>query len=400
MKRRPKGSGTIRKRGGFYSITYGTRAAPQHEGGFRTKAEAERRLTLIRAEAMQRRLGHAADPRLTPTLAVLADPWLERRKLTKKAWREDGYRWRKHLAPHFGHLRPDEVDHARIRAFAEAKLREGLASGTVRVCVSVLSGLYADLQERGLAASDPARGLPKSLAALVRPSHDPTTTPFIERIADVRRVFLALPEPVNIGYALGALAGLRPGEAFALRWEQVDLDRRVIHVQRSVTGTTKGKRARQVMIQDALLPVLKAWRLSSGGVGLVCPPLRSDGTKIDKGTRGAAVREALRGAGLHVLAEHPKAWYCASRHTFASQWVMAGGSIRELQKVLGHYSVVMTERYAHLAPDFFSPGSARLLAVDLSAGGEVASIADHSGQAPSALPPSIRKRKRNAGAAL
>ena len=47
---------------------------------------------------------------------------------------------------------------------------------------------------------------------------------------------------------------------------------------------------------------------------------------------------------------------------------MGGGSIRELQRILGHYSIVMTERYAHLAPDFFSPGVHQRLQVDLRPG--------------------------------
>lgn len=38
-------------------------------------------------------------------------------------------------------------------------------------------------------------------------------------------------------------------------------------------------------------------------------------------------------------------------HTFASHFVMNGGNILTLQKILGHQSIAMTMRYAHLAPD-------------------------------------------------
>ena len=289
MRRRPRGSGTVIREGAGWAVRFGPRIGSQRESGFRTKAEAEARLTLMRAETMQRRLGVAADPRLTPTLDELAPKWLERRKLTHKAAAEDGYRWRKHLAPWFGARRPDEVGHQDIRAFAEAKLSEGLASGTVRVLVAILSSLYVDLVERGLARSNPARGLPRSLARLIRPAHDPATTPFLERLNNVRRVFLALEEPLNIGFALGALGGLRPGEAFALRWPQVDLEARRIHVIESVTGTTKDKDSRVAPIQDALLPVLKAWKLKTGGEGLVSPRSAPTARRL---TRAPAARRS------------------------------------------------------------------------------------------------------------
>jgi integrase len=62
----------------------------------------------------------------------------------------------------------------------------------------------------------------------------------------------------------------------------------------------------------------------------------------------SAFREAVERAGLslprgqltHVL-----------RHTFASHFMMNGGNILVLQKLLGHSSLAMTMRYAHLAPD-------------------------------------------------
>jgi len=61
-------------------------------------------------------------------------------------------------------------------------------------------------------------------------------------------------------------------------------------------------------------------------------------------------------------------WYEATRHTFASQWVMAGGSIEKLKEILGHYSVVMTERYAHLKPELFTPKDMAVIDLDLAAG--------------------------------
>jgi site-specific recombinase XerD len=51
------------------------------------------------------------------------------------------------------------------------------------------------------------------------------------------------------------------------------------------------------------------------------------------------------GVGLKLLRFHDL------RHTFASLFMMGGGNIYTLQKLLGHASVQMTERYSHLSPE-------------------------------------------------
>jgi len=115
-----------------------------------------------------------------------------------------------------------------------------------------------------------------------------------------------------------------------------------------VKGPLKDKDSRVVPVLDPLVPILTEWKLKTGGRGRVVPPLRRDGTKVDKHTPGEYLREALDHLGL---ARPGLRWYQATRHTFASQWVMSGGRIEKLKELLGHYSVVVTERYAHLRTD-------------------------------------------------
>lgn len=266
--------------------------------------------------------------------------------------------------------------------------------------IAILSALFTDLVERGIAQTNPTRNLPRSTMRLMRSTHDPRTTPFVERLADVRRIYLALPEPLNVAYALGALAGLRTGEVFALRWLHVDLAARRIHVRESVKGPLKDKDSRVVPILDRLLPVLADWKLRTGGEGRVIPPLRCDGRKIDKGTPGTYLRLALDELGL---ARDGLRWYQATRHTFASQWVMNGGSIEKLKEILGHYSVVITERYAHLRPDLFTARDLATIDVSLSAGdASVGALALENGHematteaAPFRIPLKSRRKRRS-----
>jgi len=58
-----------------------------------------------------------------------------------------------------------------------------------------------------------------------------------------------------------------------------------------------------------------------------------------------AFRSTCRKAGLGRLGPH------VLRHTFASRLVMAGVDLRTVQELMGHKSILMTMRYAHLSPD-------------------------------------------------
>jgi integrase len=140
---------------------------------------------------------------------------------------------------------------------------------------ALLSALFVGLVEDKVATANPCHGLPRSTRRLMKPTHDPRTTPFIEKVADVRRIFLLLPPPLNIAYAVGVLAGLRTGEIFALRWLHVDVVARRIHVRESVKGPLKDKDSRVVPILDPLLPILTEWKPSRRSGSSPAAPSRS-----------------------------------------------------------------------------------------------------------------------------
>jgi integrase len=172
---------------------------------------------------------------------------------------------------------------------------------------------------------------------------------WIRTRAEIELLLGAVTDPHRTMFALLVMTGMRRSEALYLEWVDVDIEQRLICVQRGEHGEPKGKRLRYVPISDALLPVMRRWKLLSGrATGLVFPG-RSGGLLCETGPTKMFKRAARR-AGLD-----PAIRLHDLRHTYASHFIRDGGDIFRLSRYLGHASVLITERiYAHLAPDDYS----------------------------------------------
>ena len=189
---------------------------------------------------------------------------------------------------------------------------------------------------------------------------------FLRTAADIRRFLDAAmsADPVLFAmYATAVYTGARAGELAALQWDDIDLERRLITIERSFTGVTKSDDVRHAPILDPLLPILRSWRLRNP-LPLVFP--NQAGTMMGESARAfqELFHRVLARAGFPNARrggkERPYIRFHDLRHTFASHWMMSGGSIFRLQKILGHKSTQMTMRYSHLAPDAFADDYGRL----------------------------------------
>jgi len=139
----------------------------------------------------------------------------------------------------------------------------------------------------------------------------------------------------------------------------VALDAARLDVNHSYRLAPKSGEARHVPIVVELSPILRWWkeRCPSTKEGLVFPVLRERGG-LRMGDEGEmlGIVELLAAAGCHAP---EKPWH-ALRHTFAAHAVMSGTSLYSLQKLMGHSTPMMTQRYAHLAPDYLAAELARL----------------------------------------
>jgi integrase len=150
------------------------------------------------------------------------------------------------------------------------------------------------------------------------------------------------------------------GELWGLRWSDLDLDRGLLTVRRSYRTAPKSGKPRALPLHPALIPILRQWQEASPKWEKECPASQ-EGLVFPTATghmrqkdRDYGFKDALTGAECHAVGFHDL------RHSMASHFMMAGGNILTLQKLLGHSSVAVTMKYAHLAPDFMREEIGRL----------------------------------------
>ncbi|MBL9007251.1 MAG: site-specific integrase [Myxococcales bacterium] len=244
------------------------------------------------------------------------------------------------------------------------KARDGIARSfqpnTVRASMAPFGAALSWGVRQGLLASSPARGIElprRELSTEYLPVEEASRLlAEAERRARLRNCPTAWSRFIGISLALRM--GLRRGEVFGLRWQDIGFEAGRLTVAKSYRLAPKNGKPRHLPLPSALVPLLRQWheRCPNTDERLVCPVLYAGrwGMSSNRATHGLA--PLLRAACCKPLS---RGWH-ALRHTFASQFIMAGGNLVTLQKLLGHSSIEMTLVYSHLAPDFVAGEIERL----------------------------------------
>jgi len=139
--------------------------------------------------------------------------------------------------------------------------------------------------------------------------------------------------------------GMRKSELLNLKWSDVDFDHGTVTVQAKDDWHTKNYRSRVLQLTPMLYEVLEKHRDMQSELGVQSEYVFTyQGVRIKRGIRDS-LRTAVRKAGLQNVTLH------TLRRTFASQLVMAGVSLREVQELMGHQNFETTLQYAHVSED-------------------------------------------------
>ena len=133
--------------------------------------------------------------------------------------------------------------------------------------------------------------------------------------------------------------GMRRGEIFQLEWESVDFKLKQIKVK---AASAKSGKSRDIPMNEEVLQTLLAWRNETSSTKLVFP---SPVTGLPLNNIKKSWSTLMKLSGLENFRFHDL------RHHFASRLVMAEVDLNTVRELLGHSTLEMTLRYAHLAPE-------------------------------------------------
>jgi site-specific recombinase XerD len=236
------------------------------------------------------------------------------------------------LAEHYGKP-PDQIREEELRQyFLYLQNERKYASSSCRVALNGIKFLYVTTLRRAWPTLE-----------LIRPAKE-EKLPVILSQAEVKRILACLEQPVY-RTCLGTIysCGLRLLEGVQLQVEQIDSDRRVLHLRQA-----KGRKDRYVPLPERTLKMLRGyWRshrnpvwlfpnAMSGGLATASRPRHESGVQ-------KAFRKALEASGVNKAAS-----VHTLRHSWATHLLEAGVNLRLLQEWLGHKSLTTTAIYTHL----------------------------------------------------
>jgi integrase len=228
-----------------------------------------------------------------------------------------------------GAMPAEAVTQGSIDAVLDQLLGMGLCGGTVNRYRSLLSSIFGYGVRDGILRANP-------VARVKRLKENPNRVRYLradeeERLRAEIRSSCPEREPEM---DLALYTGMRRGEQFTLKWDDVDLETGNLRV-RGKTGERYVKIGSKA--KDALEKLRAASRARPSAY--VCPDAK-DGRAIDW---RRWFENAVKRAGVHNFHWHDL------RHTFASRLVIDGVDIVAVKELLGHKSILMTMRYSHLS---------------------------------------------------
>ncbi|MBR5949343.1 MAG: site-specific integrase [Clostridia bacterium] len=294
------------------------------------------------------------------TFAELSDIWLNQYNptATERWMYAQNHLLNKHLLPAIGQLKVRDLRQIHLQSIISSMAKMDYATGTMKQVKQSAVRIMKVAVDSDLIMRNPFQGV--SVPNKEPEARQPLTPEQITLVTDNWRGH-------RFGHAgmIMLYAGLRRGELLALTWEDIDLNRRIIHVNKSVSvlcnkpkvKTPKTKSGtRDVPIPDILMQVLIELKKPNG---LVCTSTK--GVMMSEvayrnawasylGYLNVCAGGKMGGGGKGPVWVIEKFTAHQMRHSYASMLFDAGVDVKSAQKFLGHTDIEVTlSIYTHLS---------------------------------------------------
>lgn len=252
------------------------------------------------------------------------------------------------LLAHFGELLLQDLTYFYLEKFRQERLAGRLKSGRTRSPARVNRELAVlrhmlnkavswDLLQTSPFAKGESLQLPEPRGRLRYLTH-----------GEIPRLLEELPPHLGPLVRLALHTGLRKGELMGLKWDQVRQG--CLYLDGS---DTKNSEPRSIPLNEEALAALEDQRRRHQLTSAYIFPKATTREPYKEIKDGFAA--ACRRAGIYNFRFHDL------RHTFASHLAMAGVPLTTIAKLLGHKTLTMTLRYAHLSPGHLQEAVAKLV---------------------------------------
>ncbi|HYQ87274.1 MAG TPA: tyrosine-type recombinase/integrase [Bacteroidota bacterium] len=216
------------------------------------------------------------------------------------------------------------------------KRLETISAVTVNIELRTLRAAFNVARRWKLVEGNPLEGIKLTLV--------PERMPIFFTKGDFQKLISVIAETwLREIIVFAVLTGMRRGEITNLKWNEVDLPRKLIHIQSTPTFRTKQGKRRTIPINDVAFHLLDGKHAKSVDEHV----FTISGNKISDSWLSHKFKYYIHRAKL----SNDRLHFHSLRHTFASWLVQDGVSLYEVQKLLGHSNIGVTQVYSHLLPE-------------------------------------------------
>ena len=256
-----------------------------------------------------------------------ADYYLETySKVENRAWKKSDWVYLRGLKKYFSGYYLSEITKDVIARFKAEKKKEEVSNGGINRILACLKSLYNRAIEWGMFnAANPMAGI-KNL------QEPPGRRRYLER-EELRRLLDCCEDGFKPYVLIAVHTGLRLSEQLSLEWGHLDFKNEVISVYR-----TKSGKKRVLPMNEDMKKIFHGIPKQSDSPYIFCDKTGKSNLHVRGYFERAKAKAKITDFHWHDL-----------RHTTASHLAMAGVDLYTIKDLLGHSTITMTERYAHLS---------------------------------------------------